>query len=570
MFLSKFDLITPPIGFHFRGKGSHSSIISGIITLLAYLIIIYFAVRYSLEYLKKKKPTAYYVNRHIEDAGIYKINSTSFFHYFFLKAKRNREIIDFDFDSFRIIGFNTKSYQAFLNSNPLKYENTNHWIYGKCDINTDGKDIKDLIEIGEFSKSACIKKYYNYKKKVYYDINDTNFVAPEISHGMSNDNYSFYSLIIEKCKDDDLRKLSGLGACKNNDTIDSIIKSSIINLKILDNYPDVLNYNHPFKEYFYSMNSMLYTDSFISHDISFNPANLKTNYGIVFDRSRIKYAYMFDEILRVINDQEYDLVDDEGKKLYDENGKEIKRSSGFIATFGIYMGNRLQHYERTYQKLQDLLSKIGGFGKTTFLIASTINIIFFKYITLLDTEDFVLSLNRNLNNMNDETMSNAWEKDDPKEKNHVIYKIKNPNLYGNDLKNKYLDQTFRGNEISKIKQIDKDNNKKKITNIKDGPKMNNSEVNSAIPNSVESLYQPRGLLNIPNKKINFYWLQYIWYMICCGTSNKNITYYENFRQRILSEENIIVSHYNLYKLISLLSLDNCDELILDKKYITIF
>ena len=72
------------------------------------------------------------------------------------------------------------------------------------------------------------------------------------------------------------------------------------------------------------MNSMLYTDSFISHDISFNPAFLKTNYGIVFDRSKIKYAYMFDEILRVINDEEYDLVDNEGKKLYDENGKEIK------------------------------------------------------------------------------------------------------------------------------------------------------------------------------------------------------------------------------------------------------
>ena len=126
MFLSKFDLITPTIGLHFRGKGSHSSIVSGIITLLAYLIIIYFAFRYSLDYVKKKKPTAYYVNRHIEDAGIYTINSTSFLHYLFLKTKRNREIIDFDFDSFRIIGFKSKDYKSFLNSNPLKYEDADH------------------------------------------------------------------------------------------------------------------------------------------------------------------------------------------------------------------------------------------------------------------------------------------------------------------------------------------------------------------------------------------------------------------------------------------------------------
>ena len=381
---------------------------------------------------------------------------------------------------------------------------------------------------------------------------------------MSNENYSFYTFIIEKCKDDDLRKLAGLGTCKSKDAIDNIIKSSIINLKILDNYPDVLNYNHPFKKYFYSMNSMLYTNSFIANDIAFNPALLKTNYGIVFDRSKIRYTYMFDEIIKVLNDEEYSLVDDEGKKIYDENGKEITRSSGFVATFDFFMGNRLQHYERTYQKLQDLLSKIGGFGKTTFLIASTINIIFFKFITLLDTEDFVLSLNKNLNNMNEDTMCNVLQKD-PKE---FIYNTKNPNLYENNLKNKYLDQQLQTNKISKINPIDKDD-KKNITNIKDGPTLKNSENNSEINNPIKSSYQPEGLYK-PNKKSNFCWCQYIWYMICCGTSNKNITYYENLRQRILSEENIIVSNYNLYKLISLLGLDNFDELILDKYYITLF
>ena len=569
MFISKFDLITPPIGFYFKGKGSHSSIVSGIITLLAYIIIIYFAVRYTLEFIKKKKPTAYYVNRHIQDAGTYYINSTSFFHYLYLNTKRNREVIDFDFDSFRIIGFDSKSYQAFLTSNPLKYENINHWIYGKCDIDIDAKDVKDLIEFEQFSKSACIKKYYNPKDKTYYDINDKTFVFPKLEHGMPNDNYSFYTLIVEKCKDDDLRKMAGFGPCKNKDTIDGIIKSSLINIKILDNYPNVLNYNNPFEKYFFSMVSLLYTNSFIANDINFNPALFKTNYGIVFDRSRIKYTYMFNEIIKVMNDEEYILTDDEGNRIYDENGKEIKRSSGFVSTFHFYLGNRLQHYERTYQKLQDLLSKIGGFGKTTFLIASTINIIFFKFITVLDTEDFLLSLDKNLNTNNDDTMYNAMNKE-PKENKQIIYNIKNSNLYENYLKNKYLDQQLQGNEITKIKQIDKDN-KKNLINIKGQHTLNNSENNSTIKNSIKSSYQLEGgLLNKPNKKCNFCWCQYIWYMICCGTSNKNITYYENFRQRILSEENIIISHYNLYKLISILGLDNCDELILDKEYITLF
>jgi hypothetical protein len=270
---------------------------------------------------------------------------------------------------------------------------------------------------------------------------------------------------------------------------------------------------------------------------------------------------MFYETLKVMNDEEFSLVDEEGKKLYDENGKEITKSTGFIATFDIFLQNRSQHYERTYQKLQDLLSKIGGFGKTTFLIASTINIIFFRFVTILDTEDFVLSLNKNLNNNNDETMCNVLQKY-PQEKNKVIYNLNSPNLYENNLNKKYLDQQLPGNEISKIKQ--------NITNIKDGPVPNDKGNDNSIGNSIKPSYSPGGLLNKAKTHNNFCWCQYIWYMICCGTSNKNITYYEKFRQKMLSEENIIISNYNLYKLISLLGLDNSDELIFDKNYTLTF
>lgn len=570
MFLSKFDIITPPIGLFYRGKGSHSSIASGILTILAYFLIFYFAVRYSLEFIKKKKPTAYYVNRHVEDAGIFNFNSTTFFHYIYLSKQRTREIIDFDFDAFRIIGLSSRGLQAFLSNNPLILERATHWIYGKCDIDKDAKDIKDLINIEEFSKSACLRKYYSSKTKMYYDINDKDFVAPKLAHGMSNDNYTFYGIFVERCKEDNLRNLTGLGTCKSKDEVDNIVKSSIINLKIIDNYPDVLNYNHPFKNYFYSMNTMLYLNSFFSNDITFNPALLKTNYGIVFDRSRTKYTYMFNDLVKVINNEEYELTDEEGNKIYDENGNVVKKSTDFVSHFSLYMGNRMQHYERTYIKLQDLLSKIGGFGKTTFIILSTVNLVICRFITVLDTERFLLSLDKYLNINNDDTICNVINKE-TNENKQIIYNIKNSNLYEQNVKNKYLDQQLQRNEISKIKQIDKVINKN-ITNIKvgDGP-IQNSEYNNNIKNSIKSSYlQTGGLLNKPNKKCNFCWFQYLWYMICCGTSNKNITYYENFRQRVLSEENLIISHYNLYKLISILGLENNDELIIDNNYITLF
>ena len=59
-------------------------------------------------------------------------------------------------------------------------------------------------------------------------------------------------------------------------------------------------------------------------------------------------------------------------------------------------------------------------------------------------------------------------------------------------------------------------------------------------------------------------------MIYCVTTNKNIAYYENFRKRIISQENSIISHSNLYKVVHFIGLDNNKDLIFDKQYTTIF
>ena len=76
-------------------------------------------------------------------------------------------------------------------------------------------------------------------------------------------------------------------------------------------------------------------------------------------------------------------------------------------------------------------------------------------------------------------------------------------------------------------------------------------------------------INKPNKKKNFWWCQYILFYFSCGTKNKNLAYYEKFRQRIISEENMILSHSNLYKVINILGLNENDDLIFDKRYTTI-
>ena len=544
MFFHKVDLISPPITLFFRGKGSHTSIFSGILTILSYIIIIYFSTRYTLDYLKKKKPTAYYVHRYIDDAGIYDFNSTSLFHYIYLTSKRNKEIIDFDFDALNIVGLDTKLFENLILGNDYNLSHFNHWVYGKCEL-SDVKDVKDLLKIDDYTKAACLKKYYSYSTGQYYDKNDPNFIPPSLKHGMSNDNYSFYTIGIERCRDDKLRRMRGLGSCKENDAINKIIDLSILNLDFLDHYPDVLDYHEPFKDYFFTMNHLVYTDSYVTNNLNLNPTLLKTNYGIVFDSSRREYSYVFDESLRTINDQTFE--------INDENGNVIKKSFGFIGIFNFYMQNNLQHYERTYQKFQDLLSKIGGFGKSIFLVMSTLNLLVAKFIVVLDIQDFLLSIDKSKYNGTN-IHNSAIDINQTYENKKIFYDMK--------YKNKYLSPQVQNNEVSQINQ--KINN-----NIINETSIGNNNLYNFNKDINPSEQKKEEILAKPDKKVNFCWCQYIWDMICCGTSNKNIAYYEDFRKRILSEENLIISHSNLYKIINFSGLDNHEDFIFDKKYTTI-
>lgn len=69
MFFMKFDMISPPITLFYKGDYTHSSIFSGILTIIVYIIHFIFIVYYALEFINKKNPTAFFFNKYIKDAG---------------------------------------------------------------------------------------------------------------------------------------------------------------------------------------------------------------------------------------------------------------------------------------------------------------------------------------------------------------------------------------------------------------------------------------------------------------------------------------------------------------------
>ena len=45
-------------------------------------------------------------------------------------------------------------------------------------------------------------------------------------------------------------------------------------------------------------------------------------------------------------------------------------------------------------------------------------------------------------------------------------------------------------------------------------------------------------------------------MICCGRNDKKIAYYETFRSKLISEENIIQNYLDIYRLLKINNIPN--------------
>jgi len=373
MFVKKLDYLSPRVTFYHKGLISHASILSGILSIIFYIIKIILALYYSLQLIQRKDLKAFYYNTFIEDAPTFPLNSSSLFHFLSLDNKNKNSVNEgIDFTKFRIIGFE-KLYDNIIHNSSVLVK-MNHWLYGKCNSD-DIEGINYLIDYDFFEKSACIQKYFDSKEKKYFNKDEPKFKWPVMAHGTNNPNNKFYSIYMGKCHKDTLNLILGDGYnCKNYSEIDKYFNSNgakILNFYFVDNYVNILNYKNPFTKYIYKIESPLYQNEYSINNINFNPLTIKTNNGLIFDNVEQEISYIF---LR--ND------------VYISETKEMDIYSAYC----IWLKNTNYYYERTYKRIQDIFSSIGGINNIINIIAILLNRLYNKYIVLCDTEKLLLSL----------------------------------------------------------------------------------------------------------------------------------------------------------------------------------
>ena len=191
MIIRNLDFLSPKITLYFKGRSKHSSIFSGLITILSYLIILASIIYYTLDFIDRSNPTIYFFNRYIEDTGVYPLNESSLFHYISLISASKNKTINYDFNSISILGIKIplESYIQRYN-----YSNNDHWEYALCNYDEDitYKKIKDIIDKNTFSQSSCIKKYYSSKDKKYFNKGESDFIWPTLKYGASHPNSVWY------------------------------------------------------------------------------------------------------------------------------------------------------------------------------------------------------------------------------------------------------------------------------------------------------------------------------------------------------------------------------------------
>ena len=307
---------------------------------------------------------------------------------------------------------------------------------------------------------------------------------------------------------------------------------------------------------------------------------ITTHNGIFFDNIVEENSYMFIQNEKNTMNEEIEVTDQYGNPIYDEDNNIVKKSTGIVHSFYFWMQNRLQYYERNYERLQDILSDIGGIREIIYLIAAFINALYSYYTILFDTEEIIFTIENNnekdkssLNNkgkvneiLNPPKVQKAYVNNNTKQVSNMQRLIKDDiNIYGDiNIFNKNNNNLFENkNDDNNINEKNNEENTKregenlnlKIKRIKrrKSSKIKIKTEERKKSNDSNKLISERTKENKTNQipKRNISLLKFIKYLFYCKKRDVNISYIEEYRQKIVSEESIIQDYLDLILIRSL-------------------
>ncbi len=181
-FIKKFDVISPSITLHYKEESQHTSVFSGLLSMIVFALVFTAEIYYFLSFVERLHPKAYFFNRYIEDAGVFPVNASSMFHFIQVVNTISNQVEDFNFKKLRVIGLDDVFSDGYMET-PSQAKDKNHWLYDVCNNTTDTEGISHLIDFEDYNKAICIRYYYNNITQRYYETGEEGFRWPTIEKG---------------------------------------------------------------------------------------------------------------------------------------------------------------------------------------------------------------------------------------------------------------------------------------------------------------------------------------------------------------------------------------------------
>ena len=351
MFLEKLDLLSPNLTLNFKGKKSHQSICSGLLTILTILISGIFVITSFYEFLTRKNPTANYFIQNIDDVGEFPMNSKAVFHYTYYENRMKYEPSIYVF-----IGFSNLLNSEYK-SHEYNYTKLDHYIYEPCNEDSNDLNMNKLNNIVDkenyLNYGLCISKFYNATSKKNISITDKSFVYPMMSKGFANEVFDLYSIYFQKCINNSDYNNNSCNSAENiNDYFGGVL--SPLKFKIINQEIDIENFKNPIIHKILTMRTDFGLKTWSIQNLNFKPLILDSDDGYII--TKINHFNSFN---------------------YEQNDMENEEDDyGIFDAKVFWMRNTCLIYERKYKKLSDVLGYLGGIFKIISMIAEGINILF--------------------------------------------------------------------------------------------------------------------------------------------------------------------------------------------------
>ncbi len=514
MFIKNFDLFSNQITLFFNHNDKHSSIFSGILSLIYFIIILYFCILFSLDFLLKRNPNAFFYKRYVNEVGKYTLDPNGIFHFISFNSDKQYGI-EIDKRAFTIIGVTENDSIMQEKNNITLYD---HWIYESCD-QVDVMKLKKYFtnEIKEYYyNSLCIKKFYNKTTKQIILKGNNDFSFPFLEHGSSKLNNKIYGIYIQMCQNNTIINDNN---CYPVNIIINKLKS-ILNYGItfLESYIDVQNYNEPIQKVFHRVTNEFNEKVFTLNHLNFSPIIVNTHSGIIFDTLTTRYSYNFNYNQRLVSDINENYI---------------------FGTFNFWMENNLNVYERSYSKVQDIAGGVDGIVEITMIVFGFINVLF--------SEDYIIThdINKLLYNMSakknldikinyaiemkkEEKLKKMFNLNDRKT---LSYSKINNKIYQRKSFNRLRENNFSSGIVLKNQNIDSP----KVTT-----KLNGKNINTISQN-----FQKKLKSYLRYKKVNcidfFFRVKLKWF----GDSQLYLIHLLKLREKVVSEENLFKTYYDI-------------------------